>query len=165
MDDTTRRYDASSPSYDARYRDLQMEKYAFALPSPGDVRGPVLDVGCGTGLLGEYLTATVCGIDPSAGMLSYARGRVIPVIGDACALPFPDDTFPLTVSFTVLQNIADYETALNEMARVTHKDGRIVISYLSKSQFSPIGDAIARIFSVEESSPHSEDVFFSCRLR
>jgi SAM-dependent methyltransferase len=45
--------------------------------------------------------------------------------GDALALPFEDDAFDICRIETVLQHLADPETAVMEMARVTRPGGRI----------------------------------------
>lgn len=55
-----------------------------------------LDIGCGTGFLTANLAGDVTGIDRSPRMIAVAAGRV-PTgdfqVGDALALPFPDDAF------------------------------------------------------------------------
>src|SRR5438105_3557722 len=66
-----------------------------------------LDVGCGNGAFTEMLVnrcapAQVHGLDPSKEQLAYARTRPASRVaqfhlGDAMALPFPDDTFDAAV--------------------------------------------------------------------
>ncbi len=46
--------------------------------------------------------------------------------GDACALPFPDDTFDVVTCQTVLIHIADPLKALSEMKRVMKKGGILI---------------------------------------
>ena len=99
----------------------------------------VLDVATGTGDLALALAAGgagfVVGADFAAPMIraAAAKGRkarrparVVWVIGDALALPFPDATFDsCTVAFG-LRNMGDYGAALREMARVLRPGGRLV---------------------------------------
>jgi SAM-dependent methyltransferase len=77
----------------------------------------VLDIGSGPGLLACEMAAevgavgSVDGIDPSESMLALARGRRPPegaaeirfVTGDACALPFADESFDVAVATQVYE--------------------------------------------------------------
>ncbi|MDD4281891.1 MAG: class I SAM-dependent methyltransferase [Candidatus Methanofastidiosa archaeon] len=161
MGDTDAAYDASAHTYDARYRDIQYAKYAFALSlAGGSMEGDILDVGCGTGLFGLYLGRAVYGVDSSQGMLTHARGRLRATHADACDLPFSDNSFDWVVSFTVLQNITAYDQALSEIARVLRPGGRCILTYLDKPPFEAIGCAITVRFRVLETAHHGEDCFF-----
>ena len=92
----------------------------------------VLDVGCGTGAL-SFAAATipsvhVIGIDPSGDFVSAAQraadgDRVRFQVGDALALPFPDDTFDRTLSLLVLNFVPDTVLAVREMVRVARPNG------------------------------------------
>jgi SAM-dependent methyltransferase len=97
-----------------------------------------LDVGCGYGAdvieLAKRLTPAgrATGIDISETMVAEANVRAAGVgldvtfrTGDALALPFGDDAFDICRVETVLQHLADPETAVMEMARVTRPGGRI----------------------------------------
>jgi ubiquinone/menaquinone biosynthesis C-methylase UbiE len=165
MDDTSAAYDASAHTYDARYRDIQQGKYAYALSLSGSLEGDILDIGCGTGLFGEFLGKEIWGVDSSPGMLSHAGGRVRAMCADACDLPFDDDSFDWVVSFTVLQNIPRAELAIDEVVRVLRPSGSCILSYLNKPQFAFIGEAIERRFSVCATGAHSEDIFYFCKIR
>jgi ubiquinone/menaquinone biosynthesis C-methylase UbiE len=55
-----------------------------------------LDVACGTGFITRHLPGEVVGLDQSPSMIAIARKRLPHaefVVGDALALPFPDDSF------------------------------------------------------------------------
>lgn len=103
---------------------------------PDDV---LLDVGCGSGLfLRRYATGvgTVAGVDHSAVQIALARrvlgsrlatGSAAIVLGDAAALPWPDQTFT-AVACNSLTCIINTEPALREMHRVLRPDGRIVVA-------------------------------------
>ena len=100
----------------------------------------VLDVGCGTGedvrtIAGRTLGVSVIGIDASGDKVREARARTLglprPVdfrVGDACALPFEDETFDACRADRVFHHLVDPGKALAEMARVTRPGGRVVVS-------------------------------------
>ena len=96
---------------------------------PGD---RVLDVCTGTGALAQLLrrrvgvSGEVVGIDLTEAMLEVARTRVPEVrfvVGDACALPFADESFDAATMAFGLRNIDDRQSALDELARVLRPGG------------------------------------------
>jgi len=97
----------------------------------------VLDVACGTGVLARVALARtgphglVCGLDPSHGMLTIARG-LAPAIawqhGSAEAMPFADQDFDVVLSQFGLMFFADRRQALREMLRVLLPGGRMVVA-------------------------------------
>src|SRR5262249_1298866 len=98
-----------------------------------------LDVGCGTGALSEAILQIasprrVTGIDPSESFVAFARHKVTDrratfQVGDAQALPAPDNSFDAAVAAFVINFVADQSKALAEMKRVTRLDG-IVAGYV-----------------------------------
>lgn len=94
----------------------------------------ILDVGCGTGVITADIALLtkghVTGIDIDDKKLEYAES-VVPdnvnlAIADALELPFEGRTFDLIVFHVVLMHIRDQQKALNEMVRVTKKDGIVL---------------------------------------
>jgi SAM-dependent methyltransferase len=107
---------------------------AMLAVEPGD---QVLDVGCGPGnytrplarAAGEGLTV---GLDASEAMVAAAAERgggenLAYLRGDACALPFDDESFDVTCSVGVIHMVAEPLLALAEMARVLAPGGRLVV--------------------------------------
>lgn len=109
------------PDYDARIVDLYDDDnpdgpdhdHYRALADDRDARA-ILDIGCGTGILTVTFAAShrrVVGVDPSAAMLDFARGRpgaerVTWVAGDSSAAP--RELFDLAIlSGNVAQHIPD----------------------------------------------------------
>lgn len=105
---------------------------------PGEV---VLEVGCGTGVLDRWLVQRmgganrVVGVDVNRFLLQEAatlarREGVEHLIefreGSAEALPFPEHTFDVAMSSTVIQRV-DADRMLREMTRVTKPGGRVAI--------------------------------------
>jgi SAM-dependent methyltransferase len=102
-------------------------------------KGPVLELGCGTGRVALPVArkgATVVGIDRSAPMLARARKRVKRaklqdqvqlVRGDIRHLPFPDKSFPLVMApYGILQSLLverDLTKTLEAVSRVLTKKG------------------------------------------
>ena len=100
-------------------------------------RGRVLEVGVGTGRIGLDVAAAgvpLIGLDLARPMLdrlvAKARGTsALPVVhGDATTLPFPDGAFGAALASHVLHLIADWEAALDELARVVGPGGAILVS-------------------------------------
>ena len=96
-----------------------------------------LDVGCGEGRfcrkLAEHGIATT-GIDPTVALIAHARemdARGAYVEAPAENLPFDDASFDLVVSYLSLIDIADYRTAITQMARVLKPGGALLIANLN----------------------------------
>ncbi len=95
----------------------------------------MLDVGCGTGNLSLCLgqdpeIVGVRGLDISPTYVEYANrrnddGRLDFLVGDACALPFPDASFDHAVSMLALQFVPQADLAVREMRRVTCAGGTV----------------------------------------
>ena len=104
-------------------------------PSPGLTW---LDVGCGNGAFTERIVArcqpaSVCGIDPSAAQLAYARRRHALAgadlrQGDAMALPWPAASCDVAVMPLVIFFLPDPARGVAEMARVV-RSGGLVTAY------------------------------------
>ena len=95
----------------------------------------VLDLAAGTAVSTVELAnsgAWCVAADFSVGMLGAGQARKVPkVAGDATCLPFADNAFDaVTISFG-LRNVAERDTALAEMARVTRPGGRLVVCEFS----------------------------------
>ena len=105
-------------------------------PAPGE---KILDAGCGTGIFTlDFLAAgtQVVGLDISRPMLSYAVKKTInypflAIQGDMLHLPFKDNSFDRSVSITALEFIADAQSAVDELFRVTKPGGCVVVATLN----------------------------------
>lgn len=96
--------------------------------------GRVLDVGCGTGVITNDLArrtrGEIIGLDINPDMLAFARrqtGRVRYQVGDAADLEFADGYFDVVTCHFTLMWVADPAEVVQEMARVTHKGGSVLI--------------------------------------
>jgi ubiquinone/menaquinone biosynthesis C-methylase UbiE len=94
----------------------------------------ILDCGCGTGanleLARQASVGAWCGgFDVLPGGVSTARRRGLPVArGDISRIPFASAAFDVVTSFDVLQCLPDDRSAAREIARVTRRGGRVVVT-------------------------------------
>jgi ubiquinone/menaquinone biosynthesis C-methylase UbiE len=101
----------------------------------------LLEVGCGTGVLDRWLVRRtaganrVVGVDVNRFLLqeatALARKEGVEHLiefreGSAEALPFPDNTFDVAMSSTVIQRV-NADRMLAEMTRVTKPGGRVAV--------------------------------------
>lgn len=106
-----------------------------------------LDAGCGTGETVVDLATrdrggkaqAVCGVDPSAEMVSYARSRAINAglspervqfrVGGIEALPYPDASFDVVVACLMVHHLSptDKRRGFREVFRVLKPGGRFVV--------------------------------------
>lgn len=104
------------------------------------LQGPVLDVGCGTGILLPLLSAMsgsyVHELDISRQMLNIARNKFLTMNhhsylqSDAHFLPYQDNRFGTVLCFCVYPHFYDRDLATKEFLRVLQKHGRIIVLHL-----------------------------------
>lgn len=98
--------------------------------------GLILDIGCGTGSAGSYLSkrgAHVVGIDLSMGMLSTGKRhslRFAACQGDMRRLPFRNRAFTAIVAFYSVHNVVrnELQSVLVEAARVLEPRGTLLVT-------------------------------------
>ncbi len=110
---------------------------------PGD---RVLDLATGTGDLALRIArrnpeVSVVGVDPSEGMLAVGSGKVARaglasrielVVGDAQALPLPDDSVDGACIAFGIRNVPDRAKGLAEMARVVRPGRKVCVLELGE---------------------------------
>lgn len=131
-------YDAWADTYDAEMAaaGYRHPTIALALLARHAPLGPVLDAGCGTGLLGDWLGiigfGPVTGLDLSDGMLARARAKgVYATLVQAALgrpLPFGDGAFAATISTGVFTTGHVGAEGLPELVRVTKPGGALVLT-------------------------------------
>ena len=133
-------WDDYAPYYDWENRQtVGRRDVAFWQRLAAPARGPILELGCGTGRVAIPLARTgarIVGIDRSESMLSRARTRVqrarlnsgVQLIrGDIRHLPFPDKSFRLVMApYGILQSLLDEDllrATLKDVTRVLTRNG------------------------------------------
>jgi SAM-dependent methyltransferase len=117
-------------------------RYRFALQF---VRGRrVLDIACGEGYGSAALlrggAKSVIGVDISLEACDHAARRygIETKPGDATAIPLPDNSVDLVVSFETIEHVPKPELFLDECRRVLRPGGTIVISTPNRQMFQEV---------------------------
>ena len=134
-------YDAWANQYD---QDLESWNYnaptevSELLLEKVNAGSDVLDVGCGTGLLGDALTKRqslrLTGIDLSKNSLQISKRRgcystLKQLNLQSVPLPFENDTFDAAVSVGVLTYIPDAAALLSDLCRIVKPTGYIIFTH------------------------------------
>jgi len=134
-------YDVPAEGYNELYGEEQLEKYSAIISELGRGFGEisvVADVGCGTGLLGEYLRSLgfdgiYVGIDLALERLEFAKRRAdsswMLIQADAEHLPLRSRSIDLVACVTVI-HLLDVERAIREILRVSR--GYLAVTLLGK---------------------------------
>jgi SAM-dependent methyltransferase len=144
-------YDGIAPHYDTaiprHVAGHYLRKRVDLVRSLAPRGAAVLDVGCGTGTLGQALRQAgfdVFGLDASTGMLAQlgAAGRGSPVAGFCERLPFQSGTFDVAITVATLHHISDpvrIAQTIGEMCRVVRNGGAVVVwDHNPKNPYWPI---------------------------
>lgn len=133
-------YDRMAVAYQDHFRDafasMPVERSVLSLFA-SIVDGPVLEVGCGTGLATAELVdlgVDVSGLDLSPGMLEVARRRLPDLrfeVGSMLALPHPDGFFAGVVAWYSTIHVPDdlLPAALAELVRVVRPGGHLLLGF------------------------------------
>jgi len=146
------KYNSTSTFYDDRYRNIQNSKFKLLLKNFKFDNKIILDAGCGTGLLFEFLIRSdqqiykrklrYIGLDISWKMLKqflYKINKVTSIkqvnliLGDIENLPFREEKIYRIFAVTSLQNLHDIENGLRELIRVGQQGTPLNLSILRKN--------------------------------
>ncbi len=119
------------------------------LRAAGDAAGPVLEVGVGTGVLGqkfsgEYPHLPLVISDIAHGMTWHAARVVheaMPLDADAQNLPFRSQRFGLMLSSSMYQWVNDLPQAFAESARVLKPGGRFAVALFGENTLCELRDS------------------------
>lgn len=144
-------FSAHAGEYD-RYAAVQkrvVTDLCARLAATGPLHGLVLDVGTGTGALAAALGGsgpdrTFVLTDLAHGMTRAAAQRLagtLPCDGDACKLPFVDNSFSAVVSSNVYQWVDDLPAAFREVSRVLCPGGRFAVALFGERTLFELREA------------------------
>jgi ubiquinone/menaquinone biosynthesis C-methylase UbiE len=106
---------------------LEIVKGLFLHSAIKDLKGYVLDAGCGDGRFLEMYQNAI-GIDNDFINLVECKGKGLKCkYGDVMQIPFPDNTFDGIVCSHVLEHTYNFGRAVEEFARVLKDGGKLVI--------------------------------------
>lgn len=158
-------YDTIAVDYAEHFRDEMARKpvelSALSLFA-SVVDGPVLEVGCGTGLVTAELVklgVDVSGLDLSPGMLEVARRQLPDVrfeVGSMLELPHPDGSFGGVAAWYSTIHVPDdlLPAALAELARVLRPGGYLSLAFQAgdepRHMSSALGHDIELVFHRRE---------------
>ncbi len=89
-----------------------------------------LDIGCGPGLLPALFAQLRCqavGVDIDSQMFSPESLHDDVAVADTLLLPFPEKKFDLVTASNILFLLPNPQHALQEMGRVLHRQGQMVV--------------------------------------
>ena len=150
-DRVRRHFSCHAGDYD-RYAVVQkrvVEGLLERLHLAGEVSGPVLEVGVGTGVLGAkfsdcYPHLSLYISDIAHGMTRHAARvvrRAMPLDADAQSLPFRSQGFGLMLSSSMYQWVNDLPQAFAESARVLKPGGRFVVALFGEQTLFELRDS------------------------
>jgi ubiquinone/menaquinone biosynthesis C-methylase UbiE len=161
--------------YDKGARRYMMPEYKYFVRKVlkrGIRSGRVLDIGTGSGRLAIELAKAggcnfdIAALDISENMLKKARenaarcgvvDRIEFVSGTAAALPFPDNSFDLVISYASLHHWFHPEAVFREIARVTRASGCAIIRDNKRVYQNPVWRASIWLISRFMNRRHREN--------
>ena len=97
-----------------------------------------LDIGCGDGIFSIELAKRGCGVvgvDLNVKSVNYAKYfskrsevKIDFLVGDACHLPFANESFDIILCSEVLEHIKDDKGAIREIERVLKQNGLLILT-------------------------------------
>lgn len=110
---------------------------------------PVLDIGTSTGtnlrMLRDIGMRNVVGLDFSEEAIRFCKAKGLGDVrqGDACALPFPAETFDLVLATDIIEHVDDDGKALSEIGRVLGPGGQAIVTVPAFHCLWGLQDAVA----------------------
>lgn len=100
----------------------------------------IVDIGGGTGKLGEYLSDScklIYILDESDKMLSKVKcsQKIIPVVGDALNTDFESNSIDVVVLSDVFHHIENQTKLLNEIKRILKNSGKLLVMDFEQKHF------------------------------
>ena len=151
-------YDSISDDYilysrgQAVVRQKMQSAASKAIPAAQGPRGYHLDFGCGPGHVMEWLKDLEfrqIGLDISLNNLRNARrlrGCLV-VCGNACNMPFADETMDLVTESSALHHILHWQSAVKEALRICKRPGGVVLDAEPTKAQMALSPLAVRVFN------------------
>lgn len=130
-----------------------------SVPQDGLESATILDLGCGTGIIVEWLafrsSGHVVGLDISLTSLRIAQNRLRAsslantscVLADCTALPFRSGSFGLVFSKGTMAYVADHLLVLEELDRVSSRRAQWILEFVRKKPLASFAEYGRRCLS------------------
>lgn len=132
-------YDLAAGGYDKKEPYLNSFEQGRLIPLLGDVKEKkILDVGAGAGRLAVALAkneAVVTALDVSAEMLKMLARKnrqIHTVVGNAEAMPFPDNHFDIVLAAFLIVHLKNPTRFFDEAYRVLKDGGRLFVTNINQ---------------------------------
>jgi ubiquinone/menaquinone biosynthesis C-methylase UbiE len=147
-------YDASNTLEHPRYVESYKNIFENLLSIKSeDNESSILDVGCGTGFLLQFLDQpgrkNVFASDITLKMLQIASAKYTSARyfrGDSYSLPFRDGTFDFVLCNSLLHHLYDWESALVELVRVLKRGGTLFVGCEPNSYVYRLFNPLRKIY-------------------
>jgi len=129
-------YLAERPAF---YAYLRPQEAMLFYERIGKMKGPILDFGCGDGFFASTIFKKKCidvGLDLSSSRINESQRTKMykkTKIYDGITIPFPSRTFGTLISNCVFEHIPHIEKSVQEMHRVTKKNGLLMTTVMCAS--------------------------------
>jgi trans-aconitate 2-methyltransferase len=153
---------------------LTQQRWAHELLSKISIKGDerILDIGCGDGKVTAEISAlvprgSVVGIDNSASMISYAKGKYPESswpnldfeLEDASDLQY-DDEFDLVLSFACLHWVLDHGPVLEGIKRSLRHGGKALLQFGGKGNAASVLELVDDVMAEAKWASFFEDFKF-----
>lgn len=142
------------------------KRFAQLLKSSGFEKGRILDTGCGFGavpieIAKRFSDVEIVGIDLGEPLLKLGRSlaeksgvadRIDFSAGDVHELNLETDSFDVVINTFMLHVVENPVAMLNEIERVTVKEGRIMITDLRRIWLALVVKKLKTAFTLEEAA-------------
>lgn len=151
-------YSSIAKGYDNLHKEEQLKKLEI-IRKHIKPRGPLLDIGAGTGISTEFFRVKAVALEPSEEMIKDYKGEK--VIAKAECIPFPDKSFNTIISITALHH-TDIDKAIKEIKRVSNDNCIYAFTILKKSKNAvKIKETLKKAFNLKELDEEKDYILVS----
>lgn len=163
--DTKNYYDGISKGYKDLYHEEQKKKISNIIEDLNNLTGITLDLGSGDGVLNDYIENSLISLDLSLELLKLNENNS-KLNATITKLPIKDSKIDNIVSLTVIQDVEDTKSIVNEIHRILKKNGTLIISFLKvSSKKELILNEIQNKFNIEKSIEEEKDIILVCKKK